>query len=176
MESIQQPGSGAGGGGDGDGNTPEAWKSGYAAQKAGLPPPEGGPIFVEDDEDDDDDEDERISVPLTITMVIIAFYIFMGALLFGVWEEWQPLQAAYFCFVTISTIGFGDVVPGSANFEKVEDQYKMILSAIYMIFGMAILSMCFSLIQEEIIAKFKWVGEKIGIIEKDGDVSKDDSK
>ena len=28
--------------------------------------------------------------------------------------------------------------------------------------GMAILSMCFSLIQEEIVAKFKWVGEKIG--------------
>ena len=68
-------------------------------------------------------------------MGVIAFYIFMGALLFGVWEEWEPLEASYFCFVTISTIGFGDLVPGSANFENAEDQYKMIISAVYMIFG-----------------------------------------
>ena len=152
--------------------TPEAWKADYTAQKSGLPPPDGGPVVVEDDEDDEDDEDERISVPLTITMGVMGFYTFMGALMFGVWENWQPLQASYFCFVTISTIGFGDIVPGSANFENAEDQYKMILSSVYMLFGMAILSMCFSLIQEEIIAKFKWVGEKIGIIEKDDDEAK----
>ncbi len=68
-------------------------------------------------------------------MGVIAFFIFMGALLFGVWEGWKPLDASYFCFVTISTIGFGDMVPGSANFENSEDQYKMIFSAIYMMFG-----------------------------------------
>ncbi len=68
-------------------------------------------------------------------MAVIGFYIFMGALLFGVWEKWEPLEASYFCFVTISTIGFGDLVPGSANFETTEDQYKMIFSAVYMLFG-----------------------------------------
>jgi hypothetical protein len=31
---------------------------------------------------------------------------------------------------------------------------------------MAILAMCFDLMQEEIIAKFRWIGTKIGIIEK----------
>lgn len=41
--------------------------------------------------------------------------------------------------------GFGDVVPGSANLQTSEDQWKMIGAAIYMIFGMAILSMCFRL-------------------------------
>ena len=75
------------------------------------------------------------SVPLTITMLVIGFYIFMGALLFGVWEDWEALEASYFCFVTISTIGFGDLVPGSANFENTEDHYKMIVSAFYMMFG-----------------------------------------
>ena len=144
--------------------TPEAWKTEFSK---GLPPPKGGPVVIDDDEDDDEDEDDKISVPLTITMVVIAGYILMGALLFGVWEHWDVLKASYFCFVTISTIGFGDVVPGSANFEQAEDQYKMIISAVYMLFGMAILSMCFSLMQEEIVAKFKWVGVKIGILEKD---------
>ncbi len=68
-------------------------------------------------------------------MGVIAFFIFMGALLFGVWEGWKPLDASYFCFVTISTIGFGDMVPGSANFENSEAQYQMIFSAVYMMFG-----------------------------------------
>ena len=68
-------------------------------------------------------------------MLVIGFYIFMGALLFGVWENWEALEASYFCFVTISTIGFGDLVPGSANFENTEDHYKMIVSAFYMMFG-----------------------------------------
>ena len=42
--------------------------------------------------------------------------------------------------------------------------------------GMAILSMCFSLIQEEIVAKFKWVGEKIGIIEKNKDQDEEEEE
>jgi hypothetical protein len=32
---------------------------------------------------------------------------------------------------------------------------------------MAILAMCFDLMQEEIVAKFCWIGTKIGIVEKD---------
>ncbi|ELU00882.1 hypothetical protein CAPTEDRAFT_24139, partial [Capitella teleta] len=126
-------------------STPEAWKNQYAQQQ------KKGPVVVDDDDDDEDEEEDKISVPLTITMGVIAGFIFMGALLFGVWESWDPLKASYFCFVTISTIGFGDVVPGSANFDSDTDQWKMVGAAIYMLFGMAILSMCFSLIQEEIV-------------------------
>jgi hypothetical protein len=36
---------------------------------------------------------------------------------------------------------------------------------------MAILAMCFDLMQEEIVAKFRWIGTKIGIIEKEDDRS-----
>ena len=34
---------------------------------------------------------------------------------------------------------------------------------------MAIIAMCFDLMQEEIIAKFTWLGKKLGIVEKDED-------
>lgn len=46
-----------------------------------------------------------------------------GTVLFGVWEGWQMDTAAYYCFITISTIGFGDVVP---NLTKTENDYKLI--------------------------------------------------
>lgn len=37
----------------------------------------------------------------------------------------------------------------------------------YTLFGMAILAMCFDLMQEEIVAKFRWIGTKIGIVDKE---------
>jgi len=72
----------------------------------------------------------------------------MGAAMFGVWEQWEAMEAAYFCFVTISTIGFGDVVPGVAK-GVVErgDAGKMIVAGVYIVLGLAMISMAFNLIQ-----------------------------
>ncbi|XP_059157835.1 TWiK family of potassium channels protein 18-like [Physella acuta] len=129
------------------------------------------PVILDDDsdsDDDDDDIDEKITVPLTITMIVIGGYIFGGAVLFGLWEGWDWLQSAYFCFITLSTIGFGDVVPGT-DFENPQAQAQLLLGSVYVLFGMAILSMCFSLMQEEILAKARWIGQKLGLVEKEAD-------
>ncbi|XP_060601523.1 TWiK family of potassium channels protein 7-like [Ruditapes philippinarum] len=125
------------------------------------------PMILDDDSDDEDDDidEKKVTVPLTVTMVVIAGYIFGGAVLFGLWEGWDNLQSAYFCFVTLSTIGFGDVVPGT-DFDNPQASAQLILGAIYVLFGMAILSMCFALMQDEIIAKCTWVGQKLGIMDK----------
>lgn len=159
----------------------ETWKAGYEAQRkktAALWVPEAmateprGPVFADtedNDEDDDDDDDLKITVPLTVTMALIAGYLFMGSLLFGVWEGWDWLKAAYYCFITIATIGFGDVVPGSAKFGGAGDQWKTIGATVYIVFGMAMMSMAFNLIQEEIVSKFTWIAEKLGILEKQKD-------
>nr|KAG5690677.1 hypothetical protein BaRGS_013463 [Batillaria attramentaria] len=129
------------------------------------------PVILDDDSDDEDEDDldeKKITVPLTITMIVIGGYIFGGAVLFGLWEGWDWLQSAYFCFITLSTIGFGDVVPGT-DFENAQAQAQLLLGSIYVLFGMAILSMCFSLMQDEIIAKCRWIGQKLGILDKSED-------
>lgn len=41
-------------------------------------------------------------------------YIFLGAVLFKAWEGWDYLDGSYFCFISLSSIGFGDLVPGAA--------------------------------------------------------------
>lgn len=121
----------------------EAWKDQYNAQKTGQPPA----VVDEDDDDDDEDEEEKISVPLTVTLCLVASYLFVGALLFGVWSDLDWLAAAYFCFITIATIGFGDIVPGTQSLNTLSGKFQLVGTAVYMVFGMAILSMAFNLIQ-----------------------------
>ena len=50
-------------------------------------------------------------------------YICGGALLFGEWEGWGFLDGSYFCFITLSTIGFGDIVPGDSVSRKSDDEH-----------------------------------------------------
>ena len=66
------------------------------------------------------------------------------------------------------------MVPGSSNFDTAVGQLKMLVAAVYMIFGMALLSTAFNLIQEEMVGKFTWLGTKLGIIKKDEDDDFDD--
>ncbi|KAH3836615.1 TWiK family of potassium channels protein 7-like [Dreissena polymorpha] len=128
------------------------------------------PMIIDDDSDDEDDDldEKNATVPLTVTLLVIFGYIMGGAVLFGLWEGWDTLQSAYFCFITLSTIGFGDVVPGT-DFDSPQASAQLILGAIYVLFGMAILSMCFALMQDEIIAKCTWIGQKLGIVEKEAE-------
>ena len=66
---------------------------------------------------DDDIGDEvymptnSIAIPIIVNILIIAGYVGVGAVCFGQWEGWSTMAAAYFSFVTLTTIGFGDLVP-----------------------------------------------------------------
>jgi hypothetical protein len=56
-------------------------------------------------QDDFDDGEERVSVPLTVSMLIMTAYLGLGALTFSEFEGWGFITSAYFCFVTVATIG-----------------------------------------------------------------------
>ena len=126
---------------------------------------DGGPIsFVEDPFDyDEEEEDGKVTVPISICLIIITGYIFAGSLLFAVWEEWDYLTGSYFCFITLSTIGFGDIVPGT-DMKEWESNEKLVLCALWLAFGLSLLAMCFNLMQEEVKEKCKWIGRKLGLL------------
>lgn len=53
--------------------------------------------------------------------------------MFYVWEDRDFMEALYFCFITFSTIGFGDIVPGTNNLDSSDSQNQLIVTAIYQV-------------------------------------------
>lgn len=74
-----------------------------------------------------------------------------GAVLFSHWEGWSYVDGAYFSFITFTTIGLGDLVPGKGTLTDNQNG-KSILCALYLLFGLALTAMCFKLMQEDLYA------------------------
>lgn len=129
---------------------------------------DGGRLFTYSDDPFDYDETGghdggKVTVPITVCLIIIAGYIFAGAVLFTLWEDWDYLTGSYFCFITLSTIGFGDIVPGT-DMDKWASSEKLVLCALWLAFGLSLLAMCFNLMQEEVKEKCKWIGLRVGLL------------
>ena len=75
---------------------------------------------LSDEEYDLDDEDEsemddvwtrmESRVPILVVILIIIGYVCVGAFVFNRFEGWSMVISVYFCYITLSTIGFGDYV------------------------------------------------------------------
>ena len=68
--------------------------------------------------------------------------------LFQKWEGWTMLDSSYFCFITLTTIGFGDLTPDQKN---TDGEVRIALCSLYLLFGIAMICMSFNLVQEEVI-------------------------
>lgn len=89
----------------------------------------------------------------------------MGALLFAQWENWHVLDGAYFCFITFTTIGFGDLVPGKGTMTE-SKAGKAAMCALFLLFGMIVMAMSFKLMQDEVMAKVRRFARRFGFIKR----------
>uniref|UniRef100_A0A915MF91 Potassium channel domain-containing protein n=1 Tax=Meloidogyne javanica TaxID=6303 RepID=A0A915MF91_MELJA len=84
---------------------------------------------------------EKKSFPIPWALTILIVWILFSAALFCIWEsEWGYINSVYFFFVSISTVGLGDLVPTKPD--------MMIVNFFMILIGLALLSMCVNLIQE----------------------------
>jgi len=61
---------------------------------------------------------------------LLMVFLFGGAFVFSSMEPWSYRESLYFCFVTLSTVGFGDYLPSSPQ--------SKLFSIFYMLFGLGV--------------------------------------
>lgn len=94
------------------------------------------------------DEMETLNVPFVLILFIVFAYICFGGLILPIWEDdFKDFDPYYFCFITLTTIGFGDIIPKHPKF--------FMLTSLFIIVGMAIMSMAFKLSQTRIVSCYR---------------------
>jgi len=110
-----------------------------------------------------------IMAPVLLCLCIMVCYICGGAFVLTRLESWTFLDGSYFCFMSLSTIGFGDLVPGgmvSQNLVNRNSSGRPLGSfgsgngtvwfcSLYILSGMALTAMCFNILHDEIVHRLK---------------------
>lgn len=92
------------------------------------------------------EEDNAGNVPFVVVILLMLTYLCVGAASFSIAEGWNYFEAFYFTFITLTTIGFGDIVP-TKHFEN--NTYFPCL--LYTLVGLCYISMCVTLLQARFI-------------------------
>lgn len=110
---------------------------------------------------------DDIAVPITVTIMFMGLYIFGGAAVFCKWEGWDLISSVYFTWVTLTTIGFGDMTPGSSFHGEMDfaQIVKMTFTSVYLLLGLALISMGISLSSEQVKNKAVWFAYAVGFKE-----------
>uniref|UniRef100_A0A0N5BW18 Potassium channel subfamily K member 18 n=1 Tax=Strongyloides papillosus TaxID=174720 RepID=A0A0N5BW18_STREA len=117
--------------------------------------------FEEEDDDNTKEKDQLmqfglgnyVAIPILLIVTILLSYMTIGALIIANLEGWHFFEGFYFSFITMTTVGFGDIVPLNHRF--------FFFDLAYIIVGLAITTMCIDLFGVQYIRKIHYFGRAI---------------
>ncbi|XP_034236591.1 potassium channel subfamily K member 18-like [Thrips palmi] len=125
--------------------------SGGSGTVADTPPPPPPPLA-------------SVRVPVLLCLLVLLLYVAGGAFLFHYLEGWSLVEGSYFCFTTLGTIGFGDLIPGRSAAALRRGFRGEVLSVLaasaYILVGMALVAMTFALVQDEFVGLMRRLGRQ----------------
>ncbi|CAI5455161.1 unnamed protein product [Caenorhabditis angaria] len=109
---------------------------------------------IKENEDSEQSYDST-SFPLRWALLLVFLFIFICSFIVSFFEKWDFLTAVYFFFVSLSTIGFGDIIP--------ENPRTACGLFILYFLGLALFSMVYAILQERVENRYMWALELIDL-------------
>ncbi|XP_038817486.1 potassium channel subfamily K member 6-like [Salvelinus namaycush] len=72
---------------------------------------------------------------ILLLLVVLGFFVVPAVVFSHIEDTWSFLDAIYFCFITLCTIGLGDYVPGEKPGQKFRSLYKISVM-VYLFLGL----------------------------------------
>ncbi|XP_033150264.1 uncharacterized protein LOC108607094 [Drosophila busckii] len=94
-----------------------------------------------------------LCAPILLCFTMVSIYIGFGAMVMYRLENWPIVDGIYFCFMSLSTIGFGDMLPTLRRDSNATTWF----CSVYIMSGMTLTAMCFNVLQEEIVHRISVV-------------------
>jgi len=79
-------------------------------------------------------------------LLFLIIFLSFGAYFISIYEDLTFFDAFYFCFITMTTIGFGDIVPNIVGDEKTA---YMLLCTIYILVGMTVFTTIIEIVRRQ---------------------------
>lgn len=84
---------------------------------------------------------------LVAIFVLVVFFLIPAAVFSSIENEWNYLDGLYYCFISLSTIGLGDYIPGDKNEQPYRVFYK-IATTFYLIIGIMFVMLFISVLTQ----------------------------
>ncbi|XP_072051235.1 uncharacterized protein [Amphiura filiformis] len=97
------------------------------------------------------------SIPLWVALLLLFIYLFIGAFCYSAMEDWAFIDSFYYAFISLSTIGFGDLYFVPERFEG-----SLIFNFIYCFIGLSFVSMVWGLSSREFTLFARKLAKKLG--------------
>ncbi|XP_062895788.1 potassium channel subfamily K member 1-like [Mobula hypostoma] len=68
-------------------------------------------------------------------VLFLCFFLIPAAIFTQLEQDWSFLESIYFCFISLSTIGLGDYVPGEVGHQRLRELYKLGIT-VYLMIGL----------------------------------------
>ncbi|CAJ0579278.1 unnamed protein product, partial [Mesorhabditis spiculigera] len=92
----------------------------------------------EEEEQEQGKPAENEPIPLFLVLVVLVFWVLLCCAMFCAWENWTLFESIYFFFISMTTIGFGDITPS----HKVA-----VINFLFILMGLSVVSMAINIIQ-----------------------------